>query len=211
VNALLAIASTGNLTALQAKNTLTDGGNWFGGAKCHIGDGITYVGRDDPGLHPHTGAMAGVSKHDVDTFGHPDFWIEDTCPDPQIVKVSGASLSVGTICGCGVLVLDDIPLVFGSGSHLLWRGLVVWNMNTISGDVWNATTAGFSSFVVEGGFLATGNQDFTITITKKDLDATDVDNDDGRANKSFFRMNPLAIQQALTGQQKPLRSVRRIQ
>jgi hypothetical protein len=212
VDNLLTGATTVTTASLAAKNTLTDGANWFGGAKCHLGASVTnYVGRADPGVHPHGGNLAGVGNNDLDAFGHPDYWIEDECPDPRVIKVSGGTLNVGHICGCGVLVLDDVKLVFGNGGHLLWRGLVVWRMNTITGDVWNATGAGFASFVVEGGFLATGNQDFKIVITKQDLDSTVVDNDENRANKQQFRMNPTAIQEALAGQQSALRSVRRIQ
>ena len=70
---------------------------------------------------------------------------------------------------------------------------------------------GFASFVVEGGFLATGSRDFTIKIAKKENDATVIARNDTRGHKMQFRMNPGAIQESLTGQQKPLRTVRRVQ
>jgi hypothetical protein len=211
VDGLLAIATTANATALAVRDRFVDGGNWFGGARCHAGGITTFEGRPAPsGLHPHTGALAGVGNDDVDVFGHPDYWIEDTCPDPQIVKVT-TTLSPGVVCGCGVLVIDDVRLDFTGGSHLLWRGLVVWNMKTISGEVWRAAGDGFASFVVEGGFLATGSRDFTIKIAKKENDATVIARNDTRGHKMQFRMNPGAIQESLTGQQKPLRTVRRVQ
>jgi hypothetical protein len=211
VDGLLAIATTADPVKLAEKTKLVDGGNWFGGARCHVGNLPTFEGRTAPaGLHPHTGNLAGVDNDDVDVFGHPDYWIEDTCPDPQIVKVT-STLAPGVVCGCGVLVIDDVRLSFGSGSHLLWRGLVVWNMRSITGDVWAASGDGFASFIVEGGFLATGERDFTITIAKKDSEASVITRNDTRGHKMFFRMNPNAIQESLTGQQKALRSVRRIQ
>ncbi len=84
-------------------------------------------------------------------------------------------------------------------------------MNSIGGTVWDAGAKGFASFIVEGGFLATGNQDFKIVITRQDEDATDVTNDENSAHKQHFRMNPNAIQEALNGQTSAIQAVRRIQ
>lgn len=211
VDALLASATEAAPANLSLRGTLIDGDNWFGGARCHMGSAVTgYAGRPDPNVHPHSGGLTGVSNNDLDVFGHPDYWIEDECPDPQIVKVTSA-LDVGHICGCGVLVLDDVPLKFEADAHLLWRGLVIWRMNSIGGTVWDAGAKGFASFIVEGGFLATGNQDFKIVITRQDEDATDVTNDENSAHKQHFRMNPNAIQEALNGQTSAIQAVRRIQ
>jgi hypothetical protein len=205
-----------SVAALQAKGTLTDEGNWWGGAKCHMGSSIgSYVGRAAPTLHPHAGSLSGMPDTDTDAFGHPDYWIEDTCDTQEVVVLDKASvgtgtLNVGHICGCGVLIIKDMVLNFGDGSHFLWRGLVTWELSTVSGEVLKASTAGFSTFLVEGGTLMTGNQDFQIKITRDENDASVIDNDDSSALKLYFRNNPDALTDVFNGVGAALQGFRKL-
>lgn len=206
-----------SVAPLQAKGTLTDEGNWFGGARCHMGSTVTsHMGRPAPTLHPHGGAMASVPDTDIDVHGHPDYWIEEECDEQKVVIVDSAdtgvsSINVGQICGCGVLIVRNTRLTFASGSHLLWRGIVVWEVNgAVSGDLLSASSTGFSTFVVEGGTLLTGNQDFTIKLTKAENDAVTITNNEADALKLYFRQNPDALTDVFGAVGSALRGVRRV-
>jgi hypothetical protein len=159
----------------------------------------------------HSGTLSGLNNDDLDAFGHPDYWIEDTCPDPQVVTINGGAISVGDVCGCGVLILKNTTLNFASKGHLLWRGLVVWQLETASGEVWKVDGGGFSSFVVEGGMLITGTNDFTIKVTKADGNVSTVVNNQNKSYKQSFRVNGPAMADALNGNQSALKAVRRLQ
>ncbi|MDP2346054.1 MAG: hypothetical protein Q8O67_34270 [Deltaproteobacteria bacterium] len=210
------VGAVGEVGGLLKKGGLIDGANWFGGARCHMGGAIaTYVGKPDPGLHPHTGALAGLPNTDVDVHGHNDFWIEEECDEQKVIIVDSAitlqtTLNVGQVCGCGVLIVRDTVLKFAADSHLLWRGLVVWEVTKApAGDLLQSST-GPASFIVEGGTLMTGNQDFTIKITRKDADITAVQNNDAANLKLSFRQNPQAMTDAFGVVGSAIKGVRRL-
>ena len=56
---------------------LTDGDGWWGGAKCHMGSGVTFDGATHDTKTPHSGNLSGLSTSDTDELGRPDYWIED--------------------------------------------------------------------------------------------------------------------------------------
>ena len=220
------ITPTNANTWFGNKTTLTDGQNWFGGATCHLGSTVTsWVGRPAPS-HTHTGALATVPLTDVDALGRPDYWIEDECPNPQVVKITGSAsstgstLNIGTVCGCGVLILKDIKFNLTATSTtkslFLWRGLVVWQIDNMTGSVYTigsmgSTTSGVTNFIIEGGMVATGDQNFAIDIAKGEDSATSISNNQTTYSlKQQWRMNPKAINDALAGANEPLRAVRRV-
>ncbi len=210
-------------TNLAITNRLQDRANWLGGAKCHMGS-TQYTtasgGNVNDNLHPHPDTMASLPPADVDAFGHPDYWIEDECPDPAVYTLNAsAGVNVGKVCGCGVLIVRDTGLRFVNGSHFLWRGLIVWQLSNAwqvahpnGADVaLNVATEGVSTFAVEGGVLLTGDADFKLTINHKgdSQDAT-VSNDEGRFFKQLWRQNPAALAQVLGSSTSALKAVRRV-
>ncbi len=206
-------------TNLGVRGVLRDGRNWFGGAKCHMGSSVTSF-QDAAGVavaspvHPHTGALASIPNTDLDAFGHPDYWIEDECPNPVVVSLGPeVRLDVGHICGCGVLVLKDTALSFAADSHLLWRGLVTWqNENDPPGeDELSVLEDGAATFVIEGGVLLTGDRVFRMHVNDKgDLDGEDVTNNEGRFFKQSWRQNSAALGEVFANQTRALKAVRRV-
>jgi hypothetical protein len=190
-------------------SNLTDGDGWFGGARCHMGD-QRFGG--DALTHPHTGNIAALPDTDVDRLGHPDYWIEDSCPNPVVIRLAtNANVNVGKVCGCGVVIFNDNTLMFNNQSTFLWRGLVLWDMKT-AGKELRISGSGAGTFVVEGATLLTGVQGMQFNVQKNVASGNSVTNPaNGETVKMSFRNNPRAIADAFRAIQPPVRGVRRLQ
>lgn len=188
---------------------LNDGAGWFGGARCHMGSGATFGGAAL--THPHAGNLAGLNANDLDRLGHEDYWIEDTCPNPVVLKLdTNANVNVGKVCGCGVLIFTDNTLMFNGKSSFLWRGIVIWDMKT-AGKELRIDGADGGTFVIEGAALLAGVQGMQIKITKKVAGGTTIVNDPaGDTVKQLYHLNPQAIADAFLAVKTPVRSMRRL-
>ena len=187
---------------------LADGDGWFGGAKCHMGTGTTFGGA----AHAHSGNIATLPIADVDRLGHPDYRIEDTCPNPVVVRVdSNANLNIGKVCGCGVLLLPGQSMQFGATASLLWRGLVIWDLKGASSKELKIDGNGAASFIVDGGLLVAGDDGIEIKVTKGVSGGATIANTNSETVKQLYRMNPKAIEDAFAAVKAPVRTIRRVQ
>lgn len=188
---------------------LADGDGWFGGARCHMGDAQTFGGAAL--THPHGGNLTGLDGDDVDRLGHPDYWIEDTCPDPVVLRIdTSANINVGKVCGCGIIIFTDNALMFSGPATFLWRGLVIWDLKT-AGKELRIDNSGAGTFVVEGAVLLTGVHEMEFKITKNVAGGATVSNPaDQRTVKQLYRLNEQAITDAFSAIRAPVRSVRRL-
>ncbi|MDP2339878.1 MAG: hypothetical protein Q8O67_02885 [Deltaproteobacteria bacterium] len=198
------------------KTGLDNGAGWFGGARCHMGEDMGSFAANNgfPAVpdfnHSHAGAIASLNSNDLDRLGKPDYWMEDECPAPVVLRMdSNAEVNVKKVCGCGVLIITENSLRFSSGSHFLWRGVVIWNMKT-AGKELQIRGSGDSSFIVEGAMLMTGKEGMQIRVDK-DLTNNNIGNAAKGTVKMMFNLNPRAIEDAFTKIKLPVRTIRRIQ
>ena len=200
------------------KTSLDNGEGWFGGARCHMGSamGTAAANNGFPAVPAfvhsgsHTGAIASLNLNDEDRLGHADYWMEDVCPAPVVMRLdSNAEVNVKKVCGCGILIITENSLRFSAGSHLMWRGVVIWNMKT-AGKELQIGGNGASTFVVEGAMLMTGKEGMQIRIDK-DLTNNNISNNPKGTVKMHFNLNPRAIEDAFTKIKLPVRTIRRIQ
>lgn len=206
--------------AAQAKNitsnelnkstaNLDDGAGWFGGARCHMGTGATFGGAGV--THPHVGNLSGLNANDLDRLGHEDYWIEDTCPNPVVLKLdTNANINVGKVCGCGVLIFTDNTILFNNKSTFLWRGIVIWDMKT-AGKELSISGGDSGTFVIEGAALLAGVRGMQIKITKNVAAGTTIaNNTSGESVKQLYHMNPQALNDAFSAVKTPVRTMRRL-
>jgi hypothetical protein len=191
---------------------LTAGDGWWGGASCHMGQGVTFDGRPHDSMTPHIGSLRGLREDDTDAQGRPDYWIEDECPTPVVLKVdSSANLNIGKVCGCGILMLSGQSLNLGSDSHLLWRGLVVWTLKE-SGRQLKLSGNLDSTLIVDGGLLVLGTKGMQIVVEKSDLkkSGSGLIISPLSVAKQMYRYNPRALTDAFAVLPRPLRAMRRV-
>jgi hypothetical protein len=207
IDRIIAVAQPVNASELNKTGALTNGAGWWGGAKCHMGSGTTFGGI---GHTAHAGNLADLSNSDVDALGRPDYWIEDTCPQPVVVRVdSSASLNIGHVCGCGVLIMPSQSISIAANSHFLWRGIVIWDMKT-AGKELKIDGNGASTFVIDGGMLMTGTNGMEIKISKKVSNASTISNAVDGTVKQFYRFNQAAVNDAFKAVPLPVRAIRRL-
>jgi hypothetical protein len=212
VERIVAAAQTITPSSLNRTGNLTDGNGWWGGARCHMGQGITFGGVRHDQLTPHSGHLAGLDPADTDRLGRPDYWIEDTCPRPVVVRVaSSANLTIGQVCGCGILILPSQTLTLGSNAHLLWRGLVLWELKQAGREL-QLAGSNDSTLVVDGALLVTGvgamqiRIDKAVTTPGSVVDRTRVTG----TVKQLYRANARAVSDAFAAVPLPLRATRRV-
>jgi hypothetical protein len=213
VDRIASAAQTIRPSALNnSTGRLTDGDGWWGGAKCHMGPGVTFDGATHNTATPHTGNLSGLNNDDTDQLGRPDYWIEDECPRPAIVRVeSSANLNIGKVCGCGILIMPSQTITISSNSHLLWRGLIIWDMKQ-AGKELQLTGNNDSTFVIDGGMLMLGSVGMQFNISKGvTRPSTTIDKSRVTGTvKQLYRYNPQAVVDAFAAVPLPVRAVRRV-
>jgi hypothetical protein len=222
IDALLAASTEITPAALNKSGpTLMDGEGWFGGARCHMGADVSgFQGHPTlPNIShaadlTHTSINVLFPNSDTDRFGNPDYWIEDVCPDPVVLRMkASANVNLGDVCGCGVLIFDNNHLDLRDGDHFLWRGIVVWNVKDAGGKALQfAAHNEDATFVVEGSMIAYGGGKMTFKVDKDvaaDVNIVDGNGNDGHV-KLVWRLNEDAINDALSAAPTPLRVLRRV-
>jgi hypothetical protein len=212
VERLVSVAQSITPSALNKNGNLVDGAGWWGGARCHMGQGTTFNGIRHDAHTPHTGNLRGLNNDDVDSLGRPDYWIEDSCPKPVVLRVdSNASLNIGQVCGCGILIMPSQSISIGSNSHLLWRGLILWDFKQSGRELQISGRSG-STLVVEGGMLMTGLAGMQIRISKSITRPTSTMNSMNVIGtvKQLYRYDPEAVLEAFQAVPLPVRAVRRV-
>jgi hypothetical protein len=211
VTDLSAVARTVTETQLLNQNggRLAENDGWFGGAKCHVGTAYTIAGM----THTHTGNVKDLPVTDLDRLEHQDFWIEDSCPNPVVLRITAnKQMTASQTCGCGILIIENGGLTMGRDSFFLWRGLVIWNLKDSTSRSINLTRERGTTFYVDGALIVTGGAALTVNINKDGESgiATKPDRNDPQTAKVLFRMNRRAIDEAFRAVQQPVRTIRRL-
>jgi hypothetical protein len=202
------LISAGDLVN-QSGGDPVDGKGWFGGAKCHVGTRFRINGI----AHTHTGNATGLPVTDLDRLDHQDFWMEDSCPNPVILRVNaGSDMLAGQTCGCGILIVEDSGLRMQVDTFFLWRGLVIWNVTGNTSRSIELTKARGTTFYVDGGMIATGSAKLSFVVSKdaENLIATQPDTGSPQTAKVMVRLNRLALDEAFQAVPQPLRTIRRL-
>lgn len=193
----------------QNKGALANNDGWFGGALCHVGTAYTVNGM----THTHTGNAATLPATDLDRLEHQDFWIEDSCPNPVIVRVTANSqMSASQTCGCGILIIENGGLTMGRDSFFMWRGLVIWNLKDSVSRTLNLVRSRGTTLYIDGALVVTGGAGLSVNINKdgESTITTKADPQDPQTAKVMFRMNRRALDEAFRAVQQPVRTIRRL-
>jgi hypothetical protein len=193
----------------QNKGALANNDGWFGGAKCHVGTAYTINGL----THTHTGNVSSLPVTDLDRLQHQDFWIEDSCPNPVIVRVTAnTQMSASQTCGCGILIIENGGLTMGRDSFFMWRGLVIWNLKDRVSRTISLVRSRGTTLYVDGALVVTGGAALSVNINKdgESTISTKADPSDPQTAKVLFRMNRQALDEAFRAVQQPVRTIRRL-
>jgi len=182
---------------------------WFGNAKCHVGTAYKINGL----THTHTGTAAQLPLTDLDRLEHQDFWIEDRCPDPVILRITvNGQMRASQTCGCGILIIENGGLTMARDAFFMWRGLVIWNLkDTITRSI-DLTRARGTTLYIDGAMVVTGGAQLVVNINKdgETRILTTPDPSDPQTTKIMFRLNRRAIDEAFRSFQTPVRTIRRL-
>ena len=130
----------------------------------------------------------------------------------MIIKVdSNANMNIGKVCVCGILIMPSQSITIGSNSHLLWRGLIIWDMKQ-PGKELQLNGNNDSTFVIDGGMLMAGTVGMQIRVNKSvtnPVATVDKSKVTGTA-KQLYRYNPQAVIDAFTAVPLPVRAIRRV-
>jgi hypothetical protein len=211
VNDLTSVART--VTSAQLLNgnggALAVNDGWFGSAKCHVGTAYTISGL----AHTHTGTAASLNITDLDRLQHQDFWIEDSCPNPVVIRVSAnKDLLASQTCGCGILIIENAGLTLAKDSFFMWRGLVIWNLKDRVSRSINLTNSKGTTFYVDGALVVTGGAKLSFNVNKDggSTISTTTDASDPPTAKVLLRMNRRALDESFRAVQQPVRTIRRL-
>lgn len=220
LEAVAQLESVATIVSTSAFNntggTLNDGNGWWGQARCHMGS-TSFSPAPTPAVHPHTGAIAGLPAADTDRFGRPDYWMEDECKKPVVIRLgTNANINMGKVCGCGILIFEENSLDFNGDAHFLWRGLVIWNFKSSGGtkDI-QIRANGNTTFYVEGSMLMTGSGALRWIVDKELAGGAGAATSIGlsgtqKSAKMHFRLNEKALEDAFAAFKMPARAIRRI-
>ena len=190
---------------------------------CSYADGVASAGT-------FGGAVCKYdSQKTNDSYGG---WYVSECGDYEVVRVDDTELDLDNrmVCGCGVLIIQatdadndgeaEASLEFDSGSSaIVWRGLVVLMTSSDLADEsqieFEIDVGGGNNqyFYVDGGVLAA--QTGSSTESEFDMEWELMDNVDNNETDEaninvYVRLNPTAINEALSRLNVPNRSFRQV-